>query len=187
MEIELDEKIRSEVRKNYFSTILKLIGLFFFSLILIFLIIYFMPIFNLNLDYVTVTIIVCIPIIIVFIYLLWKESNKPYVPIDFFLLKNEEILYGESTRRLNNNLVGSGFCYLTNKRFIYLPTNRARTRKGINPLFLPIRNIKSISKSSHSGYNDIITRNKTYLLSFRNIDEWKAHLKKFLYVRISNL
>lgn len=186
MELELDEKIKKEVRKNYAAIILKLVGVLFFCVILILLIIYLMPMFNLELGYDIITIIAIIPIFIATFYLALTESKKPYVPIENFLLKNEEIIYSTSTGRLNRDRVGSGFCYLTNKRFIYLPTNYARTNKGAAPLFLPLRNIKSISKSSHMGFNEIRTRNQKYILSFRNIEEWKSHLKKFLYIRISN-
>ena len=186
MEVELDEKLKKEVRKNYAAIILKLIGLFFFCLILILLLIYLMPIFTLELGYEIITFIAIIPILIVTTYLGLKESKKPYVPIEYFLLKNEEIIYTESTGRLNDDRVGSGFCYLTNKRFIYLPTNYARTNKGAAPLFLPLRNIKSISRSNHLGFNEIRTRNQKYFLSFHDIEEWKSHLKKFLYIRISD-
>lgn len=187
MEQELDERILKEVRKNYFSIVIKLIGLLVLSLFLIMLSAYFIFTYNLNIDYWMIYVIIIILVIIIFLYLVVKESNKPYVPIDFFMMGNEEILIDSLGGRLNNDRVGSGFCYLTTKRFIYLPTNHARTKKGTNPLFLPLRNIRSISKSSHDGFNKITTRNKTYVLSFDNIEEWKEHLKKFLYIRISGL
>lgn len=186
MEVELDEKLKKEVRKNYAAIIFKLIGVLFFCVILILLLIYLMPMFNLELGYDSITIIAIIPIIIATFYLALKDSKKPYVPIEYFLLKKEEIIYTESTGRLNGDRVGSGFCYLTNKRFIYLPTNYARTKKGAAPLFLPLRNIKSISRSNHLGFNEIRTRNQKYFLSFHDIEEWKSHLKKFLYIRISD-
>lgn len=187
MEEEVEEKIRKEVRKNYSSIVVTLVGLFIFCLIFTFIITFLIFTLDMELDYVMITVIVIIPIIIVIIYLVAKETGKPYVPIDVFLKRREEVLYSTLGSRQEGNRVGSGFCYLTTKQFIYLPTNSARTRKGINALFLPLKNIQSISRSSQSGFNDIITRDKKYLLSFQNIDEWKDQLKKFLYIRISKL
>ena len=187
MEQELDERIQKEVRKNYFSIVVKLIGLLVLCIILIMLSAYFILIFNLNIDYWIIYIIIIILVIIIFLYLVVKESNKPYVPIDCFLMRNEEILIDSPSERLNDSRRGSGFCFLTSKRLVYLPTNYARTKKGTNPLFLPLRNIRSISKSSHEGFNKITTRNKIYVLSLRNIEDWKEQLKKFLYIRTLEL
>ena len=187
MEEEVEEKIEKEVRKSYSSVVVTLVGLFIFCLIFTFIIAFLIFTLGMEIDYMMVTVIVLIPVIIVIIYLAVKETGKPYVPIDVFLKRREEVLYSTRGSRQEGNRVGSGFCYLTTKQFIYLPTNSARTRKGINALFLPLKNIQSISRSNQSVFNEIITRDKRYLLSFQNIEEWKEHLKKFLYIRISKL
>ena len=122
-------------------------------------------------------------IFILAFYYTFKLSYT-FVPIEIFLEHYEKIRFCSLAVREDLGGRGSGMCFLTNKRLIFLPTYSAREYKEIFEFFLPLSDITRIKISS--PYNHIIfTRTDSYEMTLQDRDIWKKYFNKIKNIDVT--
>ena len=135
----------------------------------------------------TITAIILIPVLLIIIYLkIIKNDEEPFISVEYFLKKNETVIYSSVAwgARSSKTKTTLGKCYITQKRFIFIPTDHGRFYERIYEMFIPLKNIISISKINSYGHFKIITKNHEYYIDWINEKKWISLFTSNLYIKV---
>jgi FtsH-binding integral membrane protein len=161
----------------------------FTPLIIFFIVIIFFSFitaqYNININENLIIIIAVIIILLLIFYFITRDVKNTYISINYFLMRNEKIIYS-SLGKLDNPLLGSGngTFFLTNLNLIFLPSPYSKYSHEHDELIIPLDKIISISKKENEDHLDVHTEVKIKIY-LNNLDEWKENLIKHTNIDVS--